>query len=467
MFCRKCGNQIPDDSEFCPKCGVAVGENQTPPAETREVDKNAFASSYEYKSSYNSTDDNKTSSYSSDREAPQSGENVITSPSVVAVKAKPKISKKALIIILSITGVLLVAGLIIFIAYVNRDQYPDFKYYLSKDGTYTIGGYKGSDPNVVIPDEMYGKPVTKIYDNAFWGLKAESVTLGNNIKEIGDCAFLYTNIESLTLGDNVETIGDGAFSYSTLKTITLSADLSPHIFEQCTQLETVYWNCDIYTMHSISQDAFAGCTSLRQIVVAGETATYPRQISEIIKKYESIGAKQITFNDQAFKDCQYFKNPAKPAEPETPVEQPKLTYSQIVEKYGMPEYYVGYNAYYDKYNLTVGFSNRTYSYNDGSKCFIKSNNSRVEYIILYGDKSTIIDSNMGNMHLGENLDYYSNYMSFDVYDALEMGAGDHGASWYELGYRHNNNGVTDYYATIEFTADDLYSYAVKVEYVGY
>lgn len=24
MFCRKCGNQIPDDSEFCPKCGTAV-----------------------------------------------------------------------------------------------------------------------------------------------------------------------------------------------------------------------------------------------------------------------------------------------------------------------------------------------------------------------------------------------------------------------------------------------------------
>lgn len=22
MFCRKCGNQIPDDSEFCPKCGT-------------------------------------------------------------------------------------------------------------------------------------------------------------------------------------------------------------------------------------------------------------------------------------------------------------------------------------------------------------------------------------------------------------------------------------------------------------
>lgn len=24
MFCRKCGNQIPDDSDFCPKCGIRV-----------------------------------------------------------------------------------------------------------------------------------------------------------------------------------------------------------------------------------------------------------------------------------------------------------------------------------------------------------------------------------------------------------------------------------------------------------
>ena len=25
MFCSKCGSQIPDDSEFCPKCGTPVG----------------------------------------------------------------------------------------------------------------------------------------------------------------------------------------------------------------------------------------------------------------------------------------------------------------------------------------------------------------------------------------------------------------------------------------------------------
>ena len=25
MFCSKCGAQIPDDSEFCPKCGTPVG----------------------------------------------------------------------------------------------------------------------------------------------------------------------------------------------------------------------------------------------------------------------------------------------------------------------------------------------------------------------------------------------------------------------------------------------------------
>ena len=26
MYCRKCGNQIPNDSLFCPKCGADVAE---------------------------------------------------------------------------------------------------------------------------------------------------------------------------------------------------------------------------------------------------------------------------------------------------------------------------------------------------------------------------------------------------------------------------------------------------------
>lgn len=34
MFCKKCGEQIPDDSVFCPKCGQALNEtrNQEEPA---------------------------------------------------------------------------------------------------------------------------------------------------------------------------------------------------------------------------------------------------------------------------------------------------------------------------------------------------------------------------------------------------------------------------------------------------
>jgi len=31
MFCKKCGNEIPDNSKFCVKCGTTINSNQPTP----------------------------------------------------------------------------------------------------------------------------------------------------------------------------------------------------------------------------------------------------------------------------------------------------------------------------------------------------------------------------------------------------------------------------------------------------
>lgn len=106
--------------------------------------------------------------------------------------------------------------------------------------TVKIIRYKGTNDNLIIPDEICGYPTTSIGKDAFNGCATlelvvipqtilsigdrafyhctglKEIILSNNILSIGECCFFCCDsLESITIPASVEDIGDSAFSYCT------------------------------------------------------------------------------------------------------------------------------------------------------------------------------------------------------------------------------------------------------------
>ena len=101
---------------------------------------------------------------------------------------------------------------------------------LNEDGTtLKISKYDGNDTEYVIPEEIDGKKVTSIGNDAFQGnTSLISVTIPGSIKDIGDNAFSdCSSLESVTISDGVERILYRAFyNCTSLKTVTVPASVT-------------------------------------------------------------------------------------------------------------------------------------------------------------------------------------------------------------------------------------------------
>lgn len=113
--------------------------------------------------------------------------------------------------------------------------------------TITIVGYSGTDMDVEIPEQIQGKDVTVIANQAFFGIKLNSVTIPGTVTTIGSGAFMGCELDSVILKEGlieiglmafagnsfdsvdipstVKTIGAGAFSQGNLSTLTLQEGL--------------------------------------------------------------------------------------------------------------------------------------------------------------------------------------------------------------------------------------------------
>ena len=109
-----------------------------------------------------------------------------------------------------------------------------------------ITGYYGGDPEVDIPSEIEGKPVTSIAEDAFSFLYSITrVTIPGSVKYIGMCAFQgCDNLSDVTMGEGVETIHANAFrGCDALKSITIPASVTyidVAVFAECTRLSDIY-----------------------------------------------------------------------------------------------------------------------------------------------------------------------------------------------------------------------------------
>ena len=112
------------------------------------------------------------------------------------------------------------------------------------DGTLEIKKYSGNTTTYVIPDEIDGKKVTRIDDDAFYGCtELTSVTIPDGVTYIGGHAFhACTSLEMITIPDSVTFIWNNAFSYCTsLEAVTIPANVTyigNEAFYCCTSLKS-------------------------------------------------------------------------------------------------------------------------------------------------------------------------------------------------------------------------------------
>ena len=89
----------------------------------------------------------------------------------------------------------------------------------------TIIGYTGSKKNIIIPDEINGKPVKHIGDRAFALNDLTSVVIGKNVTHIRSRAFALNNLTSIIVGKNVTHIGDRAFALNDLTSVVIGENV--------------------------------------------------------------------------------------------------------------------------------------------------------------------------------------------------------------------------------------------------
>lgn len=156
--------------------------------------------------------------------------------------------------------------------------YGKFTYAINGEGTYEITGFIHNEigsVDVNIPDQIEGRDVTGIADDAFKAVKTvSSVTIPATIEYIGQFAFYDCDgISEIVLPDSVKKIGIGAFwGCDKLAKVTLPKELK--VIE-----ENTFKNCSVLTgialpegLLEIGDAAFWGCKSITEITVP-ETVT--------------------------------------------------------------------------------------------------------------------------------------------------------------------------------------------------
>ena len=189
---------------------------------------------------------------------------------------KKKKSRKIVVIssVASALAVILVA-LCVWLA----TPLSKFKFETNNGNIVITGVINKNIRNAVIPEKIFGKPVTTIEDGAFRDCTSlTSVTIGNRVTTIGDDAFRdCTSLTSVTIGNGVNTICE-------------------HAFEGCTSLTSLTISKGVIFIYYA---AFEGCTNIKELEApSGALDSIPKDSLQTVV----INGGQ-TLLASAFRDC--------------------------------------------------------------------------------------------------------------------------------------------------------------------
>ncbi len=129
--------------------------------------------------------------------------------------------------------------------YIGNSVLKPYAYTIYKDHT-VLEKYHGHEEEVVIPSEIFGKPVKEIGYSCFEvSEELKKVILNENVIKIGNDAFVgCDNLIEITQGESVQVIGDSAFSScDELKEVKLGnqvEEIQDGAFARCKKLKKMY-----------------------------------------------------------------------------------------------------------------------------------------------------------------------------------------------------------------------------------
>lgn len=134
-----------------------------------------------------------------------------------------------------ISLLLLVITLLLTVSACGKTATPieDFEYEIL-DGEVEITGYIGTDRDIVIPDEIEGRPVTSIGKSAFRGYDLLTLVIPESVVCIEEYAFSRCKcLTDVELPDGLEFLGASAFAdCENLQTLKLPNDVELQRFQR-------------------------------------------------------------------------------------------------------------------------------------------------------------------------------------------------------------------------------------------
>ena len=195
----------------------------------------------------------------------------------------------------------------------GAESYGNYTYKVLDDGTVEITEYKGTASAVNIPNTIYGRKVTSIGSEAFWGCTSlTSITIPDSVTSIGILAFFNcSNLTSITLPDGVTSIGDSAFNgCSSLTSITIPdsvTEIGVSAFSSCTSLTSI---TILDSVTSIGDYAFCNCSNLTSVTIPNSVTSIGNNAFERCKSLTSIMIPDnvASIGDMAFARCTSLTN---------------------------------------------------------------------------------------------------------------------------------------------------------------
>jgi hypothetical protein len=102
----------------------------------------------------------------------------------------------------------------------------DFEIVQNRGGGVTITAYRGESPDVAIPAEIGGRPVTVLGPRSFYARGLHSVTIPEGIETIAQGAFANNQLSSLDLPRTLTSIEYEAFAGNKIAALVLPESVS-------------------------------------------------------------------------------------------------------------------------------------------------------------------------------------------------------------------------------------------------